>query len=66
MARNPESVGGVTGFKLRIQFVRGLEVRRMERSPVTLEPVSQGRERAVNIHPLAQVSEHLFAGLVAV
>ena len=66
LAGQSQAIGGVAGFKLRIQFVRGLEVRRMERSPVTLEPVSQRCERAMDVHPLAQVAEDLLSGLVAV
>ena len=46
--------------------MRRLEVRCMERSPIALEPVSQRRERAVGVHPLAQIAEDLLAGLVAV
>ena len=61
-----QAIGGVARFMLRIQFVHGLEVRRMERSPATLEPVSQRGERAVDVHPLAQIAVDLLAGLVAV
>ena len=61
-----QPIRGVAGFEFRIQLVRRLEVRRMERSPIALEPVSQRRERTVGIHPLAQVAEHLLAGLVSV
>ena len=62
----PQTIGGIARFEFRIELVRRLEVRRMEHSPVTLEPVSQRRERAVGIHPLAQVAEYLLAGLVPV
>ena len=34
LAGQPQTVGSVAGLKLRIQLVRGLEVRRAERSPV--------------------------------
>ena len=61
-----QTIGGIARFEFRIQLVRRLEVRRMERSPIALEPVSQRRESAVRIHPLAQVTEHLLVGLVSV
>ena len=61
-----QPIRSIAGFEFRIQLVRRLEVRRMERSSITLEPVSQRRERAVGVHPLAQVAEDLLAGLVAV
>ena len=38
----------------------------MQRPPVALEAVAQRRERAVRVHPLAQVAEDLLAGLVPV
>ena len=47
--------------------MRGLEERHAcKRPPVALEAVAQGRERAVRVHPLAQVGEDLLAGLVPV
>ncbi len=61
-----QPVGGVARFQLRVQLVRGLEVRRVERAPVALEAVAQRRERAVPVHPLAQVAEDLLAGPVPV
>ena len=66
LAGQPQSVGGVARFKLRIQFVRGLEVRRAERSTVALEPMSQRGKRAVDVHPLAQIPGDLLSGPVAV
>ena len=66
LAGQPQSVGGVARFKHRIQFVRGLEVRRAERSTVALEPMSQRGKRAVDVHPLAQIPEELLSGPVAV
>ena len=62
----PQPVGGVAGLELRIEAVRGLEVRRAEGPAVALEPVPQGGERAVDVHPLAQVAEDLLPGPVAV
>ena len=46
--------------------MRSLEERRVERPPVALEAVAQRRERAVLVHPLAQVTKDLLAGFVAV
>ena len=66
LAGEPKTVGGVAGLKLRIQLVRRLKIRRTECSTVALEPVPQRRERAVSVHPLTQIAEHLIAGLVAV
>ena len=66
LAGQPETIGGVAGLELRIQAVRGLEVRRVEGSTVALETVSQRGERAVNVHPLAQISEDLLSRPVAV
>ena len=66
LAGQSQAIRGVAGFEFRIQLVRRLEVRRMERSPIALEPVPQRRERAVSIHPLAQIAEHLLPGLVSV
>ena len=66
LAGQSQAIRGIAGFEFRIQFVRRLEIRCMERSPITLEPVSQRRERAVGVHPLAQVAEDLLGGLVPV
>ena len=65
LAGQAQPVGGVAGFKLRIQLVRRLEVRRTQRSTVAFEPVSQHGQRAVDVHPLAQIAEDLLAGPVA-
>ena len=66
LAGESESVSCVVGFKLWVQFVCCLEERRMECPPVALEAVVQGCERAVGVHPLAQVRENLLAGFVVV
>ena len=66
LAGQTQTVGGVAGFKLGIQLVRRLEVGGAQGSPVTLEAVPQRGERAVGVHPLAQVRENLLAGPVAV
>ena len=66
MAGEAEPVGCVAGFEFRVQFMGRLEECRVERPSVALEAVTQGRERAVGVHPLAQVRENLLAGLVAV
>ena len=62
----PQAVRGVAGLQLRVQLVRRLEERHVQRPPVALEAVAQRRERAVGVHPLAQVAEDLLAGLLAV
>src|SRR5207245_7996022 len=66
LARQAQAIRRIACLELRIQLVRSLEKRRMERPPVALEPVAQGRERAISVHPLAQVAENLVACLVAV
>jgi hypothetical protein len=66
LAGQAQPVRGVARLQLRIQLVRGLEVRRMQRPPVALEAVAQRRKRAVLVHPFAQIAEDLLAGLVAV
>ena len=62
MAGNAQAVRGVTGLELRIQFVRRLEVRHAQGTPVAFEAVSQRGEHAVLSHPLAQVAEYLLTG----
>ena len=62
----PQAVRGVTRLQLRVQLVRRLEVGHVQRSPVALEAVAQCRQRAVGVHPLAQVAEDLLAGLLPV
>ena len=66
LAGQSQAIRGIAGLEFRIQLVRRLEIRCMERSPIALEPVSQRRECAVSVHPLAQIAEDLLAGLVAV
>ena len=61
-----QAVRGVARFQLRIEFVRCLEKRRVQCPPVALEAMAQRSERAVLVHPLAQVAENLLAGLVTV
>src|SRR5436309_989396 len=61
-----EPVGGVPRLKLRVQLVRGLEKRNAEAAPVTLEPVPQGGEGPIGVHPLAKIGKDLFAGLLSV
>ena len=65
LAGDPDAVGRVGGLQLRVQPVRGLEERRPQRAAVALEAVAQGCERAVGVHPLAQIGQHLFAGLLS-
>lgn len=43
-----------------------LEEGDMQRSSVAFEPVAQRRQRAVGVHPFAQVGQHLLAGLCSV
>ena len=59
----PQAVRGVARLQLRVQLVRRLEEGRVQRPPVALEAVAQRRQRAVGVHPLAQVAEDLLAGL---
>ena len=66
LAGQSQAIRGIAGFEFRVQLVRRLEVRGVQRSPIALEPVPQCRERAVAVHPLAQIAEDLLAGLVAV
>ena len=62
----PQAVRGVARLQLRVQLVRRLEERHVQRPPVALEAMAQRRERAVRVHPLAQVAEDLLAGLLPV
>ena len=62
----PQAVRGVTRLQLRVQLVRRLEVGRVQRPPIALEAVAQRCQRAVGVHPLAQVTEDLLAGLLPV
>ena len=66
LASKARTVGSVAEFKLWVQLVCGLEVRRAERSTVALESVSQRGAPAVDVHPRAQIAEHVLTGLVAV
>ena len=66
LSRKPEPIGGVASFELGVQVMGRLEEGSAERAPVALEAVPQGGERAVGVHPLAQVGEYLLAGLGAV
>ena len=66
LAGQSQAIRGIAGCEFWIQLVRRLEVRRMKRSTIALEPVSQRRERTVGVHPLAQIAEDLLARLVAV
>ena len=61
-----QAIRGIAGFEFRIQLMRRLEIRCMDRSPIAFEPVSQRRERAMGVHPLAKIAEYLLAGPVAV
>ena len=65
MARDADPVGSVTSLKLGVQPVGRLEESDAQRAPVALETVAKRRQRAVRVHPLAQVAEHLPAGPVA-
>ena len=66
LAGQPEAVRRVARLQLRVQLVRRLEEGHVQRPAVALEAVAQRRERAVRVHPLAEVAEDLLAGLVAV
>jgi hypothetical protein len=55
----PQAVSGIAGFEFRVQLMCRLEERRMERPPIALEAVPEGRERAVGVCPLAQIAEDL-------
>ena len=66
LAGKSQAVGGIASLEFRIQIVRRLEVRRAKRSAVALEPMTKCRERAVSVHPLAQIAEHLLLSLGAV
>jgi hypothetical protein len=46
--------------------VRGFEEGCMQHPSIALEAVAQGRKRPVGVHPLAQVTEDLLAGIVPV
>ena len=62
----PQAVRGVARLQLRVELVRRLEVGRVQRPPIALEAMAQRRQRAVGVHPLAQVAEDLLAGLLPV
>ena len=66
LAGESQAVGGVAGLKLGIQRMGRLEEGHTERATVALEPVPQGRKRAVLVHPLAQIAEDLIVGPDAV
>jgi len=66
LARDAQPVRRVAGFELRVQLVGRLEVGNAQGPTVALEAVPQRGERAVRVHPLAQVREHLLAGLLGV
>ena len=66
MPGQPQAVRRVARLQLRVELVRRLEERHVQRPPVALEAVAQRRQRAVGVHPLAQVAEDLLAGLLPV
>ena len=66
LSGNPETVRGIAHFQFRIEFVCCLEESDVQCPPVALEPVAQCCKSAILVHPLAQVSEDLFACLVPV
>ena len=61
-----ETVSGVALFEVGIQPVGGLEVCHPQGAAVALEAVTQGVQRAVGIHLLAQVGQDLGGGVFAV
>ena len=66
LPREAEPVRGVARLELGVQLVRRPEVGDLKRPPVALEAVPEGRQRAVRVHPLAEVAEDLIPGLLAV
>lgn len=66
LAGNADAVGSIPSVEVWVEAVRCLEDRKVNLSTVALGPRPLGRQRAVGVHPLTEVFEHLLAGPRAV
>jgi hypothetical protein len=66
LSGQPEAIGLIARFQVRIQSMGGAEEGNAQRLAETLEAVAQGGQRAMGVQPFAQRFQHPCAGLLAV
>src|SRR5689334_3503647 len=66
LASEAEAIGAVARLKLGVELVSRLEEGHPKRSSIALEAMAKRSQRAIGVHPFAQVGEDLFASIRAV